>query len=505
MSDTPATPPPPPLVADRLTDFGDRLPPMLVKELRQGLRARTFVTVFLALQILLAIVLLSATGSTSPQQAGRVISSVIFFFFSLAVLIVQPLRGVGALHSEIKDNTLEMMVLTRLSAWRIVLGKWSAIVGQSALLLAAIAPYLILRYWFGDMNLLGELMLLLLIFVASATATAITVGFSAIPSVIIRGLLPLFGAIVLTFFMTALAFGRELAQLVDACALQTSDSRWAVLIFLIAALYLAWTALGLATSMIAPAAENHATARRLLTLGLLIALNLISLGTPLEEEVLFLLAVIFCVPALAMTLSEPFTLLPPVVQPFVRRGALGRLAGRLLYPGWPAGSVFAVAVVALGLSLLLLTTDELRDRAEETTLCLTLFGSLIFPAVLIGFFHHRVHNRFAVYILILVGAGVLTFLLGLMAEAMGPGSRGFLWFFVWLPPINMLIPEVGGSRADDAALLAAYTLTGVYLLLMLLHALRLFPEIRRVEETAIEGAEAISAAPEPIEPASDGS
>lgn len=31
---------------EKLNDFSDRLPPMLVKELRQGLRAKTFVGVF---------------------------------------------------------------------------------------------------------------------------------------------------------------------------------------------------------------------------------------------------------------------------------------------------------------------------------------------------------------------------------------------------------------------------------------------------------------------------
>ncbi len=48
-----AEPPEMPLVADRLADFSDRLSPMLVKELRQGLRAKTFVIVFLLLQGLL--------------------------------------------------------------------------------------------------------------------------------------------------------------------------------------------------------------------------------------------------------------------------------------------------------------------------------------------------------------------------------------------------------------------------------------------------------------------
>ena len=125
------------------TDFPDRLSPMLVKELRQGLRAKTFVAVFLSLQVLLLLILLTATASTSSANAGSVISVVIFTFFSIAVLVVQPLRGIGAISSEVKGNTIDMMVLTRLSARRIVHGKWFAIVSQSALIFATIVPYLI--------------------------------------------------------------------------------------------------------------------------------------------------------------------------------------------------------------------------------------------------------------------------------------------------------------------------------------------------------------------------
>jgi len=169
-----------PAATQGLDEFSDRLSPMLVKELRQGLRARTFVILFLAIQALLGVVLLSAVGAAAPERAGQTVSSVIFFFFSMAVLIVQPLRGVGALHQEIKGNTIDLMVLTRLGAWRIVLGKWIAIVSQSALLLAAIAPYLILRYFFGRMNLFAELLLLALVFLGSAAFTAITVGLSAV-------------------------------------------------------------------------------------------------------------------------------------------------------------------------------------------------------------------------------------------------------------------------------------------------------------------------------------
>src|SRR5688572_7754057 len=224
----PAAPTPPP-VAGKLDEFSDKLSPMLVKELRQGLRAKTFVILFLALQGLLCVVLLSAIGASSDGDSGPTVSKVIFFFFALAALVAQPLRGVGSLHNEIKGNTIDLMVLTRLGAWRIVLGKWVAIVSQTGLLLMAIVPYLILRYFFGRMELFAELLLLGLIFAGSAIFTALTVGLSAISSILVRGLLPLGIAFYVGIGVMAVTFDNELDELIEFCTLQEKDAIWALL------------------------------------------------------------------------------------------------------------------------------------------------------------------------------------------------------------------------------------------------------------------------------------
>ena len=96
-----------------LTDFSDKLSPMLVKELLQGMRARSFTMLFLIFQVLLGFILLSASASSSMDSAGSFASGVIFTMFGIAALLIQPMRGVTALSSEITGNTIEMMVLTR--------------------------------------------------------------------------------------------------------------------------------------------------------------------------------------------------------------------------------------------------------------------------------------------------------------------------------------------------------------------------------------------------------
>lgn len=454
---------------------------MLVKELRQGLRAKTFVIVFLTLQALLGLVLLASLGaSTSPQDAGHGISSIIFMFFSIAVLVIQPVRGIGALHREVQGNTIELMVMTRLSAWKIVLGKWISIVAQSALLLAAVAPYLILRYWFGDMNLFGELTLLLLVFLMSAAATGVVVGISCVPSVILRGLLPLLIAGWGLIIIPAICFDGEFDDLVEACSMQTSEGRWIVFGTVLGAAYVAWTALGLGASLIAPAAENHSTLKRVVALLILIAA--IAIGLVTKPGVYYLLTIAFVVgvPAIVMALTEPANLMSPICKPFVRRGVPGVFAGRFLYPGWPSGVFFSTVLVTL--ALLLIVSGGNRNLAtDESIVSISLLSSLLLPAAALSFFDERIRNRFTVYLLLLVAQFVITLVLTYVAHSMKFDQRGFLWIFSWIPMLGIPMSDMGRSFDPRSVQTTTVACCGFYSLILLVNASIRFRKVREIE------------------------
>ena len=82
-----------------LTDFPDKLSPMLVKELRQGMRARSFTVLFLVFQGVLAFILLTASAVTSSDHSGSFASEVIFSLFAGAALFIQPMRGRRPCHA----------------------------------------------------------------------------------------------------------------------------------------------------------------------------------------------------------------------------------------------------------------------------------------------------------------------------------------------------------------------------------------------------------------------
>jgi len=466
-------------------DFPDRLSPMLVKELRQGLRAKTFVTVFLSLQIILLIILLTATASTSSASAGTIISGFIFSFFSIAVLIVQPLRGIGALSSEVKGNTLDMIVLTRLTARRIVHGKWFAIVSQSALIFATIIPYLIFRYFFGKMNLLGEVVLLMMIFLTSMALTAITVGLSGSSSVILRALLPIVGIPILTYAALIFIFTRGIMggpSVIEYCALGDMESRIYVGGYALAILYLGWSLLSLGVSFIAPAAENHTTIRRLVVLGVAVVSAFIITRPFVGVNFVPFLFVLITLPAMATALTERTTLPQGVRTPFSRNGPLGELAGLFLAPGWPSGVFFSLLLSSIFLGVTYAGLVPSWSDDHQVVLA-SIIGGLLFPAAILVLFRVDESVRVSAYILILIASGIFTLVMWGIIESLR--QEELLWFLVWNPLSFLPLIETN-PQGHEFAPTAALIMTGLYFILLISMALITMKRMRKTDAKETE-------------------
>jgi hypothetical protein len=440
-----------------LTDFPDRLSPMLVKELRQGMRARGFTMLFLIFQGLLAFILLSAGSASTSGNAGSFASGVIFTLFAIAALIIQPMRGVNALSSEITGNTIEMMALTRLSAWRIVFGKWIAIVSQTALILITIIPYLILRYFFGGMILLGELMFLSLIFLTSMALTAAMVGLSGNSTKILRAL-PIVGFIVMVQALPMVFFRGGFNNFMDFCTLSTWDARFSVLAYLCFIAYLGWCALSLGTSIIAPVAENHSTTRRLVALILACIAAMVGLHPDVDERIMPVVFGIIFAPAVITALTEPNVLLSPVCKPFLRRGILGRLAAIFLLPGWPAGVFFTALLLGVGTAGCMLATRSGTPTGfdiEITIVCLSIIGGILLPTLLAAVFTKQENKRFTHFVVILLVLVIFTIIPTIFANM--NGHEQYLWLFAWNPLIFL-------SMVDESEFLKSQLFHAVLIL-----------------------------------------
>lgn len=409
---------------------------MLVKELRQGTRARTFTIIFLGLQLLLGLLLMTAMLASGSEQAGSVVSGIVFTFFILAVVVMQPLRGINALSSEMRDQTIDLMTLTRLTSWRIVLGKWVAIVSQSALLLVTIIPYLIMRYFFGGMNLVWEITTLLCLFATSMALTAFTVGISACRLMLARVLLPIGMGLAMFIMLVGMSFSAAMGG-GGSIFTGSMEDGWVlgVLLFLLVLAYLGHQVLSMGASLIASAAENHAFARRLMTLLAVLAIAIASIffGYGSEEEVWFLFAPAVIVPAMIIALSESGQVAPRVVERFRRRGLPGMVVGAFLIPGRASGYLFSLVLIgAVALVMIVLRLMGESFWNDEMIRLAGLWGALLFPAVLLRFIQRDDGQRVGGYVLILIASVVCAAVMHTFASAAGENT---LLLFAWCPAV----------------------------------------------------------------------
>jgi hypothetical protein len=366
------------------------------------------------------------------------------------------------------------MVLTRLSAWRIVWGKWSSIMGQSALIVFAILPYLILRYFFGGMQLFAELALLLYLFAVSGALTAFTVGVSAIGSVLIRGLVVVGGSAALVVYIP-FYFTHDLPTYVEFVSLSNRNTSLAALGLLAMILYAGYFFLELGATAIAPAAENRATRKRLSGLAVLIlSYGLLQFVDPSAA----LTAALIVAGLLSIDIFSERADFPTVVcRPFVRRGPLARLLGRFLYPGWATGTLFFALLMAVVTALILLTAST--DKGMFTTAAIG-FGVMIFPAAMIQLFARKTESRFSTYVSLLLISFLLTFILGVLHDSVK--EELLLWIFSPVPAVLFpLHRELSTAANSDAIFVTSLIITGTYFLTVLSCALPRLAELADLE------------------------
>ncbi len=465
---------------ERINDFPDRLSPMLVKELRQGLRTQTFVILFLTLQGMLAILLLITAPIAhygAPGRIGEVISIIIFCIYALGILVVQPLRGISAVAGEIKQNTVDLMVLTRLSAWRIVSGKWLSIMSQSALISLAILPYLILRYFFGGMQLFAELALMACFLVISGALTAFTIGMSASGSVLLRGLVVVGGSTIMMGYIF-FGLGPQIPYLIEMLSFTHSDQLLTVLAILAIASYASYFFLEIGTTAIAPASENRATRKRLMGMAVMVGSYLLLRPIDPEPALITALIIIGC---MSLDIFSERVKFPSVVcRHFIRLGPLGRIAGRFLYPGWATGALFFFGM-ALTLFLLIYMTNPDPRHFSYAAIGL---GTLSFPAALLQLFARKSSNRFSIYLTLALIFFVLTSIIITVHGAVS--GNLILWVFSFIPASLLpMVSQLSPSPEQSVALLLSFLIPGIYLLIILGGALPHLRTISKLESEAL--------------------
>lgn len=195
----------------RKHDLPDRLGSMLVKEMRQNLRRSSFVYPFLGLHLLavMAVVIEFQSGANHPfsDWVGMfnlnvlIHSGPLWLVTALICGVIMPLGGLILMGQELDEGNHELLLLTRLSRWKVVRGKFVSLWSLCLLALVSLVPYVMVRYQMGGVELTRDLACLLSVAGGSGVMCAGAVGASSFGNLAARI------AIMLLFLGSALGSG----------------------------------------------------------------------------------------------------------------------------------------------------------------------------------------------------------------------------------------------------------------------------------------------------------
>ncbi len=337
---------------------GDSLNPILVKETRQALKSRQFVTTFSVL--LFAALAWTVVGSlmlmpqiyTSPSAPRLLIGY--YIVLAIPMLMVVPLAAYRSLEGEIDDGTLELLSITALSPWHIVLGKLASAMLQMVLYYVALFPCVAYAYTLRGVDLPTTLLMMSVLVVAAILLTVVALFFAPLARTRTGRIVTLLAVMVIL-----LAAEWAIGALVIGMILYGNplSAQW-VFFFILATLLIS---LGLGNllltataAQLTPESENRSTYLRLSMMMLttaIIALAGFAIQTlgPGAEDVVFYFAVAL---ALLWTIAGAMMAAEsPVMTPRIRRelpdSFFARATLTWLTPGPATGLVFAITNIVV--------------------------------------------------------------------------------------------------------------------------------------------------------------
>ncbi|MFZ5439457.1 MAG: ABC transporter permease [Myxococcota bacterium] len=163
-------------------DLSERVGPIVVKEVRQGLRAKVFAIFFgTLLAVCFSMALVAFAGAA--EAAGGVGWGRGFFSGYLTALgavcfFVIPFVAFRSMSRELEDETWVLLTLTGLGAHSITRGKWVSALSQAALFGSACAPFVLFSYFLNGIDLLQIVVALVLSMAWTGFLTALALAIA---------------------------------------------------------------------------------------------------------------------------------------------------------------------------------------------------------------------------------------------------------------------------------------------------------------------------------------
>lgn len=366
--------------------LSDYASPVLVKELRQGLRARGFALTFLLMQGLLMLILLLMVGAASAHQDLRGYNQFFWACAGIPLVYLMPLRALGAIYEEYTRNTLELVYLSSLTPWRIACGKYISLIAQAALMTVGILPYVVVRYFLGAVNVTDDIKQLAGMLLACAVTTALMLALSGYRSKLLRvaviGLCVMGGFGLMNVGMYVMV-GRGMGG---------SSPSWNLGLWCLASAPMIFMGLAWAADLMSPPAINGAFLKRLFGLSVVVAL--LGIGSVQGEDECYIFAMI----AVAIMVLDAFAERPrahlAAYGRLLPRRWTGGLAALFFTPGWPSATWYSILLFGL----LILGAKWLDPDSDIVQVAMTIPAALLFAPAAVVLFKPRFRHMAALNI-----------------------------------------------------------------------------------------------------------
>ena len=136
--------------------FVESVGPIVVKEVRQGLRAKVFAIFFGTLLVVcLSMALVAvAEASDSATAYGKDFFGAYLTALGAVTFFVIPFVAFRSMLRELEDETWVLLTLTGLGSASIVRGKWVSAMSQALLFGSACAPFVLFSYFLNGIDIL---------------------------------------------------------------------------------------------------------------------------------------------------------------------------------------------------------------------------------------------------------------------------------------------------------------------------------------------------------------
>ncbi len=377
----------------QIDQIGERvsgwLNPILIKEARQSLKSRQFIATFFLLLVASCVWTILGIVLNAPDvyyvPSGDSLLAGYYFVLAIPLIGIVPLSAHRSLAAEIDDNTFEMLVITRLSAMRIVMGKLNSAMLQMMVYFAAIVPCLAFSYLLRGVDLPTIALLIGIVFFTALLLTTFglmfaTLAFNRASQTL--ALLAVLSALVFAEFLCGafcmeVVLGRGLGSQADMIIFMgvfVSVGASCMVIFVRAA-----------AARIAPVTENRSTGlRRSMYAQQLIWVAVIAFMVLWYEDHDILNFGIMVIGGYWLLMGTLMLSESSQLSPRVQRQLPSTYAGRLMLtwfnPGPGTGFVFAISSGAVGAVVMGVFGQLVGGRAARTdsfTFALIIAGYLM--------------------------------------------------------------------------------------------------------------------------------